>query len=248
MGILARRTSEHGEVGRPSQGSGITGSDVHGAAFTGAVVGFDSLGLLTPPELGPEVTSAVSDDPRPRRRDDRYYRRRVGWRAGRGGLVIAMFRQPLILRADKNLAPAGEYALASAEVHLADEPARRRLATIPIDPAATDPAPADASGGDTNPADEALALLPEAARVALVTQVPTPTVYDADAISYDSGARYVVSAVRVARGRAAVLVGTLHAGESSWQVEHVTYSLHPPTSLTSARPSRRDGLLEGRSR
>lgn len=243
MGFLTRRSG--GEVDHPQRGSGITGQDVHDTEFSGNIVQFDSLGVVTPPEVGPQVAAAVTDDPRPRQRNGKYYRRRRGWRAGRGGILVVDLHQPLMRRPDGKLTPTGDYAIASADVHLVTEPARRRLGAIPTEQGGT-------SGGAKNgmlvagatPADEALALLPEPARVALIRHVPNPAVYDADAIAFNGGERYVVSALRLDDTRAAVVVGTLNHGDPTWQVEHVTYSLRPGSEVLITREPRRTGLLD----
>lgn len=235
-----------GQVGHPQRkGSGISGNHVDDAAFDRYSPEADGLGVLPPPDLGPEIASGVTDDPRARRQNGTHYRLRTGWRAYKHGIQVITQHQQLTRRSDGRLAPAGDYETADVALYRCAQPPQRRVAEIPQDPRARIGSQSQNIGdGPSHPADHDLSFLPEPARASLLEHIPKPMHYSVD--TRKGGAWYSTAGLRMDRQRATVINATIDEGGPTWHVEHYTYTTPDPSPepTTIDNPKTRPRLLK----
>lgn len=207
------------------------GRDVAGTEWDGRVLDLSQ----TAPEL-PDLGGAVVGEmlravPGVHRSSGTYTRRRVGWRASRGGIVLVRATQRLLPRPDGKFGPDGDWRPKTRVLRPVDPPGRR-VGEVPVDRnagTAADDASAStrASSGEFAEAEAQIAFLPAVVRRGLVQAVPQPTTFEAQALRYDTGAshHHRVVALRVDGMTAVAVSAALQQGATSWQVEQVTYRL-----------------------
>jgi len=79
-----------------------------------------------------------------------------------------------------------------------------------------------------------ISFLPTEVRQRMVTRVPNPTVFEAQALRRAGGSYYTVKAVIINDCRAMVTVAATQAGSRDWQVEMTEYQLAPTSNRLPA--------------
>ncbi|MCA0178274.1 MAG: hypothetical protein LCH77_01475 [Actinobacteria bacterium] len=212
------------------------GQSVDAAAWNGAYLRFEDLGAVLPGQPSPLVAQLARELSGVRRSaDGRHFRRRLGWRAERGRLVVVEMDQPLGRRDDGRFAPIGGWSITDVRVHPARDVARR-IGDVPEDP----PPPVSFPGapGATGPEGDGLGrdetdvrYLPRDVRSGFVAALPRPTLAVAEAVRFSEGDRvthHVVNALRLDDGAAVVITATRPAGSRRWRVEQASYRLAGP--------------------
>lgn len=181
------------------------------------------------PDLGgPVVSHAFVDEGKVRRSGDRYWRRRIGWRAFRAGVVVVEQQRALRPRVDGAFEPMAPWSAPTFTIYRAAAAPRRRVGDVPTDPAGPDgTAPGGGQNADTDHLPD-LTYLPARVRAGFVAAVSRPVISQAQALRHtrqDGTAYFTVDAIRIG-SRCAVVLTAAHQEESrSWQTEQVTYEL-----------------------
>lgn len=233
--------------GAPSTGAPARSLDR--ADWSGQVLSLADL-RLDLPDLGGEVVAEmfrVADGVI--RRGTTYLRRKIGWRAQRGGIILVQVEQPLRPRSDGKFAPAGPWQDATTTVYRATTDPMRRTGDVAVDEN-TDRGQGESvrPQADTpvsfRDAAANLAYLPETVRAGLTQQVPAPWLMEAEAIRYtrpDGSIYHRVVGLLLGSTRAVVVSASRQAIGPTWQVEQVGYELGAPF------PGGADRVLVGES-
>lgn len=195
---------------------------------------FTDLNVQPPREIGVEVASGVAPPGRARRSPaGDVYHFRIGWKAGRGGILVVEQRQHLTARTDGRYQPDGPWNLRSSTFHPAQE-ARRRTADLPVSARSQ-----NAHSPTVDRSISILEFLPQAAHRGLhAVQQP---IHDSAAMVRSPSAsgpgehNYVISALRMNTTHAAVVHAVRRSETPTWAVTEVTYT------LASANPLITDG-------
>lgn len=217
---LVRRSSGPVFHGLPGDETGSR--NLADADWGGAPIQIDALGVALPTNLGARVASAVTTDPRVRRRGTRHYRLRIGWLAGAQGVVVVRLEQDLLALPDGRFRAQGAYRHAETETYLAVETPGRRVGDVPMDASRA----VDAElGGTHEPALDEIAFLPAKVRRSFVGRVRSPRYFSAEALEWNGGQRHTVSGLRLDDREACVVQAAHHRDTTHWVVELVTYRL-----------------------
>lgn len=235
MSSIVRRPSGQGVSGHTGPEVG-PGRSVDDTVWDGAApLTLADTGVELPDLGGTVIAQMLRQDARPRRAGDTYHRRRFGWRAQRGGIVLVRITQELRPRPDGRFEPAGPWGAPELKVLRAVGDPRRRVGDVPVDlrsyPHQTSTTSTTSTNGPRDRFSDAaqqVAYLPRSVRESLFRAVLDPSEFEAEALEYtrSDGSKYhSITALRYRAPHAVVVAAARQQGAPTWQVEQVTYDL-----------------------
>jgi hypothetical protein len=181
---------------------------------------------------GDEIASMARLCPGARRRGSppRYFRRRVGWWVDPRRVVTAVSEQLLIPQADGRFRATGEWSSPRIEELRPVGVPTRRVGDVRHD--STFGSGQTDDSGDTTFQDawSQVAFLPEPVRRGIAARIPSPVLFEAQAVRYTpsrGGPRHTVRVLKMSDAQALVVTASRQSRAPTWQVEQVVYELTP---------------------
>lgn len=229
------RYEERAAVGRPSSPrlSAGSGRSVDDCTWGGTVLEAADIGLRPRPEGGDTITSSARQMSGVRKAGDWYYRRRYGWIAQVGGVLVGVSDQPLRPQPDGRFKPSGSWSRPREEWHALTAPPRVRRGEVPVDAptsgtAAPPSAPPAVGGKRVLGEISELSFLPEPLRRSAMARASDAHMLDAHAVRYsrdDGVGHFTVSVLILGPREGLVILASRQDGARTWQAEQTTYQL-----------------------
>lgn len=220
------------QVSQASRSTGQPGAgrSVDQSLWEGKVLRRDDMALSPRSEAGEVIAEAFNNLRGVRRSGGYAYRRRLGWIAQVGGVLVATSDQPLAPRPDGAYAPTGPWAPPIVRWHALKGPPTTRKGDVPHDQTfggdqVTGNAGPSKGGplGSLGDAD----YLPLPLRKGLLARVGKATVADAEAVRYtrpDGSFYHTISALVLNDREGIVIRASRQQGAAVWQAEQLSYT------------------------
>lgn len=211
--------------------STIPGQSLDHPDWSGPVLSLDSLGTDLPDLGGEVVGEMLRATDGVVRRGTTYLRRKIGWRAQRGGILLVRLDQALQPRSDGRFSPAGEWQSPTTTVYRVGTSPSRRVGEVPVDWGRNGDAPGAVPSERAMPvqfrdAEYQLGYLPATVRRGLGQQVPTPWLMEAQAIRHtrsDGSVYHRVVGLLLGTSQGVVVSASRQSRAPTWQVQQVRY-------------------------
>lgn len=208
-----------------------SGRSVDQSSWSGTVLGRDDMGLRPRDEAGDVVAEAVQNLRGVRRSGGHAYRRRLGWIAQVGGVLVATSDQPLAPRPDGRYAPTGPWAGPVVRWYALKGPPSTRRGDVPHDQTFGEGQVASGSTGSLKDGPMGSLgdadYLPMALRKGLLARVGKATLADAEAIQFtrpDGSTYHSVSALVLNDREGIVIRASRQQNAATWQAEQLSYT------------------------
>lgn len=207
------------------------GRSVDQTSWAGKVLRREDMGLSPRPEAGDVIAEAFTNLRGVRRRGGHASRRRLGWIAQVGGVLVATSDQPLAPRPDGAYAPTGPWAPPAVRWYALKGPPSTRRGDVPHDQTFGASPTTGGSGGSMQAGPlGSLAdadYLPLALRKGLMARVGGATVADAEAVQHtrsDGSVYHSIAALVLNDGEGIVIRASRQHGAPTWQAEQLSYT------------------------